>query len=1051
MTTHKPLTLSRASIPLILIVAGCACNLFPFVVFLENKAYIGSFFGFVTLALFGRVPGGVALAAIALTALVRGDWLYAAVGLTEALFASFFYRRRRHNAPLFDAIYWFSIGLWASFSGAFLIGRLPFPEAILRAAVFAIYGITSAALASFLFDYLCSALPGFVYSAQRAAMPKIPYRRIVFEHGFVFALVPLLAILTMTSHSRTLGLVEEVNQRLAQLGSTYSVASDDWIAEKESMLDELLNTMSSAELSSPSLAARLESFAISESGVDAVGVFDRSGLVTMAASASSASALGREGAELSRSDAFLTSIATGLPAFSLEREADGRPVLVLASAGRDWGKPGAYCAFEIGSLVRLLSGIASATASEISVVDPRGLVAASSSDDRRALSPYVARDGFVPLAEMGRNPNRPGFYLDSATRFGPGWKATISLSTAPMRGLVVKTGLGMSLFALASVLVVFLFSIVASKMMVQSLERLRETADGFNEKEATVWPASRIEEVASLSRAFARAGDLLYRRYHETLAALAEAEEASYEKEKLLAAVSHDIRGPLGGIVDMAGSLDSPAASPLMRDQARLIEDTGRDLLLLVEELLDRAAINAGKLELRCEPFDLRFLFDSVGRAYAGAARSKGVELALDWDEALPRHVRGDRARLFQVLGNLLGNAVKYTDRGKVGFSAARKSSGDGSVRVLFSVMDTGIGIGPEGLGRIFEPFYRSDSARSELSPSGNGLGLAIVADIVEEMGGSISVSSAESAGSRFEFEVELALFSDRGEAEPVASSPIRILVADDTRISRAAVKRILEEAGHSVAEAEDGAAAVDAALGAAAGATFDLAFLDLSMPRLDGRAAARAIRARFAAERPGEKPPRLVALTASLPDGEAEASLLADFDGFIEKPARPEQLLAAIRGAALDALFVSHNAPRLAATRAATESCTPAAPLVDYDGLLSSYGGSQDFLRTILSVFVEDGRKYVEIITGLLAEADNGALGERGSALMGALHSLVNVMGAGRAQEALAAARASERYLRDSGERCAEAFAASGLQAALAAASAAIEEARAYLGRVPS
>ena len=604
---------------------------------------------------------------------------------------------------------------------------------------------------------------------------------------------------------------------------------------------------------------------------------------------------------------------------------------------------------------------------------------------------------------------------------------------------VVATGLMISLFTLAAVFIILVVSIFTSKLLVSSLERLRRTADLFNESgdisKAVIWPESKISEVASLSHSFAKAGELLYRRYQEVQASLGEVAAASYEKEKLLAAVSHDIRGPLGSIVDLSMLLGSSIKEPDKRSQMRLVEDTARELLVLVEELLDRTAINAGKFELRSSPFDFRLLFDSVGRAYQGSARAKGLALSLEWDEALPRYVVGDRARLFQVLGNLVGNAVKYTDRGRIVLSA----SSEGTARVHFAVADTGIGIEPDRLEQIFEPYYRADN---DPARSGKGLGLAIVSGIVQAMGGAIEVHSEKGSGSRFEFSLEFSLPGPSAEAidgSAVGGRAARVLLADDTRISRAVARRVLESAGNEVVEVENGRAAVDAALGGG----FDLILLDVGMPVLDGRSAAREIRSRFAAEKPGVRIPRIIALTASMP--KEPISLVAGdgFDGYIEKPACPDSLIAAARDAAA-AAFLEEPPGGLPVAAKVAEGSEPNR-LIDYEGLFSAYGGSGDFVRKILSVFIDDGSKYVAKIRGIVDGSD-GALGDNRPSLMSALHSLVNVMGAGMARGALSAARTSERFLLDFSSLSASTIASSGLDRALSEAEAAIAEARAYL-----
>jgi signal transduction histidine kinase/DNA-binding NarL/FixJ family response regulator len=976
---------------------------------------------------------------------------YFAVGVVESLAIAFAYSGRRLNIPLIDALYWVALGLWSAIWGT-MLGGSTFSEALLSATIFAICGITAAASASLVLDYVRASIPNALAALRLGTDSEVPFRRIVFEHGLVLALVPLIAFLAMTSQSRVQGLSSEVEQRFKTIAGAFEYVTKVWCDEKCSELTSIARFASAPGPASLAMKRELEALVDTESGIRAVGALDSSGRI-VAASVSSSSALGSLGADLSSVAAYQSAIRSGKEVFSAEIGSDGEGLLILVRplvGGAP--KKAVYSELEVGSLSRLLSGIAAGGRVSSRILDSEGRIVVSSEKGESRLAPFVLEKGFVPVSEIGNGPNRPGFYLEEETPFGPGWKAVFTMPLEPLRASVVANGLMISLFALAVVFIILVVSILTSKLLVSSLEGLRRTADRFTENgdmsKAVTWPASRISEVASLSRSFAEAGELLYRRYQEVQASLGEAAAASYEKEKLLAAVSHDIRGPLGSIVDLSMLLGSSLEEQEKRDQARLVEDTARELLGLVEDLLDRDSIKSGRFELRSKPFDLRLLFDSVGRAYQGSARAKGVELRLDWDQSIPRRIVGDRARLFQVLGNLVGNAVKYTDRGEVVLSASSVSvlsvTENGAVRVHFAVSDTGIGIEPDQLEHVFEPYYRADD---DPARSGKGLGLSIVSGVVQAMGGAIKVSSERGSGSRFEFSLEFSLpepgtvLADDSE---LGCHRVRVLLADDERISRAVARRVLSGAGHEVVEAEDGRAAVDAALGAAPGAGFDLILLDLGMPVLDGRSAAREIRSRFATEKPCARIPRIVALTASMPKELGSFAAGDGFDGYIEKPACPDSLIAAARDAAA-AVFFERPTGGSPATATAVTKSEPEKRLIDYEGLFTAYGGSEDFVRKILSVFIADGSKYVAKIRGLVDGSD-GALGENWPSLMSALHSLVNVMGAGMAQGALSAARASERFLLDFADLSVPTIASSGLERALLEAEAAIAEARTYL-----
>jgi signal transduction histidine kinase/ActR/RegA family two-component response regulator len=893
---------------------------------------------------------------------------------------------------------------------------------------------------------------------------EVPFRRIVFESGLVLALLPLLFLIVVTSHERMTGLAIELNKRLFALSRSYSLVAEAWLGEKESKLESIAED--AAELQEPAapdrnaamgrLERKLAELRVAEPGVLAFGALAPGGRVLASSVDPSASAFGLPGADPSLNEAYRRAAAPGESAYEAVADRRGGSLLLIVFPfGAGAAKGAAYCVVGPEPLARLLAGLAAPYEVEARILDSADRLVASSVDPSPRFLRYSIPGAYHPLIEgempriegAMRDIEKSGFYLEADSGFGPGWRVLFSVPIAPFRNSVVSTGLAIALFSLGIVLVVLVASLFASIAIVSSLEELRRAADRFSERagkgEAISWPTSHMAEIADLSRTLAEADALVYSRHWETLAALADAKKANAEKERLLTAVSHDIRSPLGGMVDMAGVLAGESGIGEGREQARLIAETGRELLDLVEALLDRSAIEAGRFQLREAPFDLRLLLDAVARAYAPAAKVKALKLDFVRSETLPRRVVGDRARLFQVFGNLVGNAVKYTEHGSILVSAELQGEEEERATLRFEIADTGPGIPPEKLSRIFEPFFRvNDSAHTEIE--GRGLGLAIADFIVTHMGGKISVESEPDKGTRFGFTLGLALAAPETgpETGPERSSSAsragsaagrsafaRILLADDQRINRAVARRVLEEGGHLVEEVEDGRAAVDAALRA----DYDLAFLDIGMPRLDGRAAAGEIIARFSSERPGDRRPMLVALTASTVE---ERSLLdAGFDGYIAKPALPKRLLDAARSA------LERGPART----------LPQPPLVDIEGLLSAYGGSHDFLRRILEVFVADGGRVV----ATLSEARTSGFSEAsGGNFMAALHSLVNIMGAGMAESALVLARECETAFRGADRAAtggiaadsAEELAASGLESALVEAERAIASARMFL-----
>ncbi|ULU25139.1 hybrid sensor histidine kinase/response regulator [Dyella terrae] len=363
------------------------------------------------------------------------------------------------------------------------------------------------------------------------------------------------------------------------------------------------------------------------------------------------------------------------------------------------------------------------------------------------------------------------------------------------------------------------------------------------------------------------------------------AEQASAAKTHFLATLSHEIRTPMTGVMGMAELLLSTPLSRTQRDYAEAMQRSGGMLLKLVNDALDLARIEAGKLDLDYAPFDPRALIDDVAQLAHGQARAKGLRFELDLPRDLPVRMIGDALRIKQVLLNLANNALKFTERGSV---TLRVRSTDHGLR--FSVIDTGPGIPEASRTRLFQRFEQVTGPQRS---TGSGLGLAICRELVAMMGGSIELESKVAFGSTFHVRLPLPLAT-----EPVAASaqrvdsvdaqPLRILLVEDDAIVAAVVRGLLERAGHEVRYVGNGLAA----LAELAQATCDVILLDLDLPGIDGFQIARLIRQR---EEPGCRIP-IVALTARSGGDEEVRARDAGMDGFLRKPLTGEQLSDAIQ-----------------------------------------------------------------------------------------------------------------------------------------------------------
>ena len=366
------------------------------------------------------------------------------------------------------------------------------------------------------------------------------------------------------------------------------------------------------------------------------------------------------------------------------------------------------------------------------------------------------------------------------------------------------------------------------------------------------------------------------------------AEQASEAKSRFLATLGHEVRTPMTGVLGMSELLQASRLDPRQRAHVDAIHRAGEHLQQLVNNALDLARIEAGKLELDSEDFDVRRLVHEIAELNAPMAERKGLAFVEDVAAEVPASVRGDCTRVRQILLNLVGNAIKFTETGHVLLEVQAADPG-----LRFVVADTGPGLNAEQQARLFQRFEQADGARTAARYGGSGLGLAISEELAAAMGGRIRVASAPGKGTRFSVELPLPAGSAlpaRAEAPapPVADAQTRalrlLLVEDDATVAQA-IGGLLELQGHAVTHVAHGLAA----LGEVAATAFDAALLDLDLPGMDGLALARLLRQRGAAM-------PLIAVTArSDADAEAQA-LAAGFDGFLRKPVTGAALARALR-----------------------------------------------------------------------------------------------------------------------------------------------------------
>ncbi|MYN07271.1 MHYT domain-containing protein [Pseudoduganella aquatica] len=367
----------------------------------------------------------------------------------------------------------------------------------------------------------------------------------------------------------------------------------------------------------------------------------------------------------------------------------------------------------------------------------------------------------------------------------------------------------------------------------------------------------------------------------ELRAAKERAEQAAAARAAFLANMSHEIRTPMNSIL---GFTDVLLQGDLANDQRRhlnTVRNSARSLLRLLNEILDTAKLDKGAVELELADYNLLALIDELSSTMGSNASAKGLKLSIAYDPAMPHCLHGDELRVRQVLSNLLGNAIKFTDRGNVTLAVARENGPDGDC-VHFIVSDTGIGIPASRLAAIFEPFTQADASMNRRY-GGTGLGTTICKQLAELMGGQIWATSTEGHGSAFHVVLPLTpavnLPALQRQAPCIKLPPLNILAADDVPQNLELLTLLLGKQGHSVTGASDGAIAVQLA----AEGRFDVILMDVQMPDVDGLEATRRIRAQEAQQGRGRVP--IIAMTASVLEKDREATSAAGMDGFAPKP----------------------------------------------------------------------------------------------------------------------------------------------------------------------
>lgn len=900
-------------------------NVFKITLFYNVDLIFGSFFVMIVISLYGPAWGIAAAAVAASYTYVLWNHPYAIIiFICEAAFVAFIYRRRKVNLVLIDIAYWFVLGMPLVYLFYRGVMKMDNTGAVLIMFKQAVNGVLNA-LAARLVLMLLRRKGAKLFSLSWTGQWE--FSNVLFNMIMAFVLLPSLFFIVFSGRIELRNVDKEIDSKLRLRSEAMEYILNSEITQSRDRIEQYAELAGGAmEDDAPEERVKRLFTEITMGDMEFLGfyVIDRSGELVVSVGFGDESSPGLQDEGLR--------ILKEMPVEQLQRQ-DGTVVPIEQPAGE---RPNAPFLFQapirdreggyIGSVagVSLSEGILDFVhdilvekKTDAALIAENGSIVFQTLEDKERIRRILTDIGeqrpagdFYWMPPAKRNISVMERWKEtvhirkSKLSELPGWELYSFASVAPYQERVYRNSFNNLLIIVFLIFITAIVSRVVASKYVLPIRRLEEISTNFPQKlyegGRPAWPRTIFKEIASLVQNFRFMANSLKRTFRELRQANAHlvaekerAEAANVAKTKFLANMSHDIRTPMTAIKGMAEILmDEEDLNQDQREHIETIEQSSTALLGILNNILDLSRIESGKLAIEEVDFDVRETINRIVRMFRLSAEVKGLELSSSVDDRIPDYLHGDPLRIHQVLMNLVGNALKFTDSGSISVELERKEelavkrpSGERSEKYLyvtFYVRDTGIGIPENKQNLIFESFSQADYSTTR-KYGGTGLGLTISLELVSLLGGSISLESTPGEGSVFFFTLP---FKEAQGQQPAptdipigAERRVSILVADDDRINRRLTVRKLQKAGYRAASASDGKEVIEL-LGRE---LFDMVLMDIHMPVMDGLETTRRIRSgEEQVHNPGIP---IIALTAGALEQDFQGWRDAGMNDYLEKP----------------------------------------------------------------------------------------------------------------------------------------------------------------------